>query len=204
MTNRTLALAGLLLILPACARQTGPTPVPTPTPITGNVCIISGNGNDNTCNVGNVTPPTSPSPGSSPTGPFVRPDYVKITQFGETCPTGINPSGQDRSVKVGCSKALTLSPKCHQANGLPDIDCPVPDNTAPDSFTVVSGAEHIIFTAFGAANPDLVRLLTGPGALSDTFNRNARGVSPGVAVITGSYAGVAVQPGQEFILTVIQ
>jgi hypothetical protein len=159
-------------------------------------CINVGNGTG--CNV--AAP--SPSPGS---GPFVKPDYVKIMQFGETCGknangTDIQPSGQDRSVRIGCTKALTLSPKCHQANGLPDIDCPVPDNAAPDSFEVTSGGEHIIFARFGSASID-VSAFSGPHMESDAFNRLATGVSAGSVTITGAYAGVRAQA--DFILTVI-
>jgi hypothetical protein len=216
--RKLLLLCGLVAALGCSPNRPDPVVVASPPP-TGNTCIISGTGN--TCNVGNGAPPAaSPSPSPS-AGPFVKPDYVKITQFGETCGTDKNgvqivPSGQDRSVRIGCTKALTLSPKCHQTNGGPDIDCPVPDNAAPDSFEVTEGQEHIIFSPFGSlsVSPALraalealvraasIRAFSDLHALSDAFNRRATGVSVGFARITGSYAGVRAQ--DDFILTVIQ
>lgn len=174
----------LLLLLASCS-PTVPE-VPSPPPPANNSCVISG-GQNNTCTIGNGNNATpSPSPGTV-TGPFPRPDYVKITQFGETCPIGIEPSGIDRSVRIGCSKALTLSPKCRQVSG-PDIDCPVPPGAEPSEFKVIAGADHIAFS----------------DSASSKFNRDAKGVTEGQAIITGSYGGVAVEPGQEFTLTVIR
>lgn len=183
------SLMALVALTVASCAATAPTPVPSPTPVANqNSCNITGS--NNTCNIGNVSP-TTPTPSAAPSGLFPRPDYVKVTQFGETCGTDahgvqILPSGQDRSVRVGCNKAITLSPKCHNAPG-PDIDCPVPEGAAPDSFEVTAGADHISFTDSQASR----------------FNKNAIGLTPGQVTITGAYDGVAVLPGQEFVLTVI-
>jgi hypothetical protein len=132
----------------------------------------------------------------------MKPDYVKITQFGENCPTGIAPSGIDRSVRIGCTKALTLSPKCRQVNG-PDIDCPVPADAAPDSFECKTGCDHITFAAFGSAalSAQDLKAFSRPHMQSDAFNRLATGKTVGDAIITGSYAGIRVQ--DDFTLTVV-
>jgi hypothetical protein len=172
-------LAFLALLFVSCP-PTAPTPVAT-TPPPAITCSAGANSILN-CGTGNGNGAApSPSPNA---GPFAKPDYVKITQFGETCPAGIEPSGQDRSVRIGCSKALTLSPKCHQVSG-PDIDCPVPQDAAPDSFFVSAGADHIDFSL----------------SASSKFNRDAKGKTAGQAIITGAYAGVRAQ--DDFVLTVI-
>jgi hypothetical protein len=127
-------------------------------------------------------PAAAPSP--LPTGPFVKPDYVKITQFGEDCPNGGAPSGGDRTVRVGCIKRLTISPKCKQAPPLSDVDCPVPEGAHPDDFAPTSGAERVAFAIAG--NP---------------FNANATGRTPGLVLVSGSYGGVLAQA--PFDLTVV-
>jgi hypothetical protein len=159
-----LALAALI----ACT----PQPV-APTPPAGNTTV-----NVNV-NVGNGTTP-SPAPGAG----AARPDLVKVTQFGETCPSGISPSGQDRAVRNGCSKALTCSPKCKLSDGT-FVDCQIPPGAAPDEFRVFVGQDRISFTASGS-NP--------------AFNRDARGVAAGLALIDCTYAGMKSEP---FDLTVV-
>jgi hypothetical protein len=181
-------MVALVMVATMSCTPAAPTPVPVPTPAVNQI-TCNNSGTNNVCNIGNTAP--VPNPSASPTGLFPRPDYVKITQFGESCGTDkngvqIQPSGQDRSVRIGCTKALTLSPKCHQATG-PDVDCPVPDGAAPDTFEVTAGADHIIFSDSQASR----------------FNKNAFGLTAGSVTITGAYAGVAVLPGQEFILTVV-
>lgn len=188
-----LAMAALVSCSPAA-----PTPVAVaPAPACSVNVTVSGDGATTVNGCGN-TVTVVPSP--SPSGPFQKPDYVKITQFGESCSPGTEPSGVDRSVKIGCTKALTLSPKCHQASG-PDIDCPVPDNAKPDEFKCISGCEHINFAAFGGGSLD-VSLFSGAHMQTDAFNRLATGKTEGAAVITGSYAGIRAQ--DDFILTVVK
>jgi hypothetical protein len=51
--------------------------------------------------------PTGTQPGAPGASSIT---LVKVTQFGETCPSGASPSGVDRSVRVGCTKALTCTP----------------------------------------------------------------------------------------------
>lgn len=188
MRMRKVAVVLLALMMIGGCSPTQPTPPPLPP---GTTITVTVPGNGNTINVGDgngIGP--SPSPSG---GPFVKPDYVKITMYGdEKCGNGTNgqpilPANQSRTVRVGCTVALTISPKCHQPNGLPDVDCPVPDGAAPDAFEATTGREHILFVPQGD-NPK--------------FNRNATGVSAGLTTITGSYAGVRV--ADDFVLTVIQ
>lgn len=188
-----LALAALASCSPA-----EPTAVAPPPPACTVTVTVTGDGATTVNGCGNsVTTTPSPNPSG---GPFVKPDYVKITQFGESCPAGVEPSGIDRSVRIGCTKALTLSPKCRQASG-PDIDCPVPENAAPDEFKCISGCDHINFAAFGSGNLDVSKF-SGVHMKTDAFNRIAAGKTEGAAVITGSYSGIRAQ--DDFILTVVK
>jgi hypothetical protein len=161
-------VAMAMLVLGACT-PVQPTPVPQPNGGT-NVNVV--------VNVGNGTVP-SPAPGAG----GAKPKLVKVTQFGETCPTGTSPSGQDRAVRIGCSKALTCTPKCEQTDGTL-LDCNVGGQT-PDEFRAFSGAEHISFTA-STSNP--------------AFNRDARGISSGLVLIDCTFAGIRSEP---FDLTVV-
>jgi hypothetical protein len=165
-----LSLALLALAVLTSCTPVQPTPVPQPNGGT-NVNVV--------VNVGNGTTP-SPAPGGAGSA---KPKLVKVTQFGETCPTGTSPSGQDRAVRIGCSKALTCTPKCEQTDGTL-LDCNVGSQT-PDEFRAFSGAEHISFTA-SSSNP--------------AFNRDARGISSGLVLIDCTFAGVRSEP---FDLTVV-
>jgi hypothetical protein len=158
-------VVALMAALVACT-PVQPTPPPSNNTNTTNVVLV----------VGGPAGPTVPTPTQ-----VTKPKLVKVTQFGETCPadSGKTPSGQDRAVRVGCSKALTCSPKCDNPQGGPDIDCPVPQGAAPDEFRVFAGADRISFTA-SSSNP--------------AFNRDARGVAPGTASIDCTYAGVRSEP----------
>lgn len=180
------AVAAAALVLFVACSPTQPDPPAVPTASAG--CTVTGDHNSVNCGSGNqtVTVP-SPTPSGSP-GAGQPPALVKITQFGESCPDGKTPSGQDRAVRVGCAKALTLSPKCVNPGGpsLPMVDCQIPAGAAPDSFAVVSGGEFIDFNTFGD-NPQ--------------FNRVAKGVKKGFAVIGGAYAGVQAEP---FVLEVVE
>jgi hypothetical protein len=197
---------GLALLSLAVLTSCSPSEPTPPPPAPANVVNVTIPGNP-TCVVVNGNGCNTAAPSPSPGGAFVKPDYVKITQFGETCPSTVlaGPSGQDRSVRIGCTKALTLSPKCRQPNG-PDIDCPVPNDARPDEFKVLSGGDHIIFAAFGSASFKLlsidVHAFTGVHMESDAFNRLATGTTEGQVVITGSYAGVRAL--EDFTLTVIK
>lgn len=167
MTNRVVAVAFAAALVVGCT-PVQPTPPPSSNTNTTTVVLV----------VGGPAGPTLPTPTTA-----VKPKLVKVTQFGETCPPTVTagPSGQDRAVRVGCSKALTCSPKCDspQGPGFPDVDCQVPSGAAPDEFRVFAGAEHISFTASNS-NP--------------AFNRDARGVSAGTASIDCTYAGVRSEP----------
>jgi hypothetical protein len=158
--------AVLVLALAACT-PTQPTPIPNVT-VVG--CYTCGN------SFGGGGGGASPSPGIT-----TKPKLTKVTQYGENCPPSVaaGPSGQDRGVRVGCSKALTCSPKCDNPQGGPDIDCQVPQGGAPDEFRVFAGADRVSFTA-STSNP--------------AFNRDARGVAPGTASIDCTYAGVRSEP----------
>lgn len=164
MTNRAVGLA-LVAGLFACT-PVQPTPPPSSNTNTTNVVVV----------VGGPAGPTVPTPTQ-----VTKPKLTKVTQFGETCPPTVTagPSGQDRAVRVGCSKALTCSPKCENPQGGADIDCPVPQGASPDEFRVFAGADRISFTA-SSSNP--------------AFNRDARGVAPGTASIDCTYAGVRSEP----------
>lgn len=155
-----------VVVLAALIGSAACTPVqPTPPPSSN----TASNTNTIVLVIGGPAGPTLPTPTSA-----AKPDIVKVTQFGETCPDGKQPSGQDRSVRVGCSKALTCSPKCKQTDGA-YIDCPVPQGASPDEFRVFSGEDRISFTAAGE-NP--------------AFNRDARGLAPGHALLDCTYANV--------------
>jgi hypothetical protein len=167
--RKSIAIVAMAVLMLGACTPVQPTPVPQPNGGT-NVNVV--------VNVGNGTVP-SPAPGAG----SAKPKIVKVTQFGEACPSGTSPSGQDRAVRIGCSKALTCSPKCEQTDGTL-LDCNVGSQT-PDEFRAFSGAEHISFTA-SSSNP--------------AFNRDARGISSGLVLIDCTFAGVRSEP---FDLTVV-
>lgn len=170
MTKTSWAVIFGVLLLGACT-PAQPTPLPQPNGnTTQTVTVIIG------------APVPSPAPGGAG---GQRPDRVVTRQFGETCPAGTSPSGQDRAVRIGCSKAITCSPQCKQPDGF-FVDCQVPPNAAPDEFRVFVGQDRIAFSA-SSSNP--------------AFNRDARGLAAGLALIDCTYAGMKSEP---FDLTVVQ
>lgn len=121
------------------------------------------------------------TPGSG-SGTITR---VKVTQYGEnvtdTCST---PSGEDRSVRIGCIKKLTCTPFVTDSQGNF-----VPADTAthgpkPDYFTVSSGGDKVAYSIWS----------------DNEFNMDVRGVKAGEATIICSSRGVPADP---FVLRVI-
>lgn len=105
--------------------------------------------------------------------------HVKVTQFGEDCPSGTSPSGADRNVRVGCTKNLTCTPFV----GPNEPASPTIHGPAPDFFGVVGG---------------------GPAAAvtipSEPFNRDARGVQAGTVSFRCIVRGVQ---SEQFDLVVV-
>lgn len=106
--------------------------------------------------------------------------HVKVTQFGEDCPSGTSPSGADRSVRVGCTKNLTCTPFV----GPNEPASPTIHGPAPDFFGVVNG---------------------GPAAQvtvpSEPFNRDVKGLSEGVVSFRCVVRGVQ---SEQFDLLVVR
>lgn len=186
-----LALSGLLVLALyslGCSRATGPTPVAVATATPPPACNIVVNGDNNNVNgCGNVitAPVTSPSPKTN----FPTPDYIKISLYGDQkCEPGVTPSTEDKTLRVKCTIAMTISPKCKRVppDVGPDVDCKIPDNAEPESFGVISGADHVTVTPQGD-NP--------------RFNRNVVGVSAGEATFSGAYQGIPVR--EVFVLKVV-
>lgn len=158
------ALAALAVLTVAACTDPGPT---APTPVNVNV-------NQNV-NIGQ-----QPSTGASPsTGAGATITHVKVVQFGEDCPAGLTPSGEDRKVRNGCTKNLTCTPFVGQ-------NLPAPESVhgpAPDFFGVTSGASCAQVTTPG--NP---------------FNRDVKGTSACSIVFSCVVKGVGSDP---FVLQVI-
>lgn len=181
--RRFAVAVGLLALLASCSNPNEPTPAASPgSSIT---CNATNGGTITNCGTGNGNV-TNPTPSPSPSGLFPRPDYIKISMYGDQrCPTGVAPSTEDRTVRKGCTVALTISPKCKRADG-PDVDCKIPEDAEPDEFGVSLGAEHVAVVPQGD-NP--------------RFNRNVSGISAGAATFSGSYQGQRVR--DDFVLTVV-
>jgi len=112
-------------------------------------------------------PVTSPSPGSQGSGLVAT---VKIGEFGEKCPAGKEPAEQvARQLRVGCTSAITCTPKDAQGLELPH-DSPV----KVDAFLVISGGQYV--KDVEADKP---------------FNHDVFGVAPGLAVFICKVAGVS-------------
>lgn len=131
--------------------------------------------NDNQNNNGGGTP--SPSPNASSR----KPDSVKIAQFGESgC---ASPSGAQRTVKVGCTAAITCSPLIGGAQA--------PAGTfpeAPDSFGLKDASSNVRIKPSGVT----------------AYNLDVEGVSPGSATFECIVNGVSnVQTAGAFTLTVV-
>lgn len=170
--NRVILVA--LLALAACTvPPTGPSE-----PIEVNVCSGSGG-------CANNTTPT-PSPSASPTVPGVpngsAPATVRVTQFGEDCPAGVTPSGQNRQVRVGCRKILTCTPRLADGS---DAVTPLAI-TRPDSFGPTTGAGNV-----------QVERQDNP------FNLDARATSPGTTHFTCVVRGVSSDSTDPFDLVVV-
>jgi len=104
---------------------------------------------------------------------------VKVTQFGEHCPSGTASSGEDRSVRVGCTKWLTCTPfVAPGVEAAPSVHGPT-----PDFFGVVAGSQHADVTI--PSNP---------------FNRDVKGKTPGVISFRCIAKGVQ---SEQFDLTVV-
>lgn len=144
-----------------------------PLPTGGDVTIVNNNSNQN--NNGQGGPSASPSPG---TGNGVIAS-VKVVQFGEACPTGKTPSGEDRSVRVGCSKHLTCTPFLSDGSPAP----PAVHGPAPEFFGLIAGG-----TSASASQQD------------EPFNLDAKGIAPGIASFRCNVKGVS---SLTFDLTVV-
>lgn len=132
--------------------------------------------NDNQNNNGGGTPP-SPGTGAGK----IKPDSVKIAQFGESGCT--NPSNAERSVRVGCMAAITCSPliggQQAPAGTFPD---------SPDSFTLQRASTSVQVTASGTT----------------AYNLDVHGISTGTATFECIVNGVSnVQTAGAFTLTVV-
>lgn len=161
--SAALAAAALL-----CLSSCNPIPPTEPTPISIDIT------NNNTNNNGNPTTGASPLPG----GGVIA--SVKTTQFGETCPQGTAPSGEDRSVRVGCTKHLTCTP--FLSDGTPAG--PAVHGPAPEFFGIISGGQ------FATASQQ-----------DEPFNLDAKGIAPGIASYRCTVKGVS---SLTFDLTVVR
>jgi hypothetical protein len=168
-----LSVLALAATLPACDRIFGPDDPPPS--ITQQVNVV--------VNTGPTAPTPSASPSVAPGGVPVPPGAVArvtLTQFGETCPAGVPASGVDRSVRVGCTKFLTCTPRT--ADGQDAVS--VYPSLRPDYLRQSSGFQNA----------------TGTGGGADGYNLDAKGLQPGVARYECSVNGVAAAP---FDLTVV-
>ncbi len=150
-------------VLMGCGEQepSGPSPI-----------LITIN---NTQTQGGPGTQASPTPGA---GGVIT--TVKVTQFGETCPSGKSVSGEARSVRVGCEKHLTCTPFMADGTMAPAAL----HGPTPDFFGLVAGGN---FTS-----------VTTPG---EAYNRDARGTAPGVSSFSCTVKGIR---SEQFDLTVIQ
>jgi len=131
-------------------------------------------GDVNNIIVGGPSGVASPSP--APGGLIAT---VKVVQFGENCPAGTQPSGQARQVRAGCEKALTCTPFLADGSPAPAAV----HGPAPDFFGVIAGASYVSVTI--------------PG---ESFNRDARGLAPGIASFSCTVKGVR---SEQFDLQVV-
>lgn len=132
-------------------------------------------GGSSTQTQGGGGPQASPSPTAS--GSIA---LVKVVQFGETCPQGVSVSGEDRSVRVGCTKHLTCTPFLSDGSPAP----PAVHGPAPEFFGLIAGG-----TSASAAQQD------------EAFNLDAKGIAPGIASFRCSVKGVS---SLTFDLTVVR
>lgn len=137
--------------------------------------IVNTNTNTSTNNNGQSGPNASPSPGTG-SGSIAS---VKVVQFGETCPAGKAVSGEDRSLRVGCTKHLTCTPFLTDGSPAP----PAVHGLAPDFFGLTAGG-----TSATAAQQD------------EAFNIDAKGIAPGIASFRCTVKGVS---SLTFDLTVV-
>lgn len=133
-------------------------------------------GDTNNISVGGPTGFASPSPTPGAGGLIAT---VKVTQFGETCPSGTSSSGQARELRVGCEKHLTCTPFLADGSPAPAAV----HGPTPDFFGLVAGGSYVTVTV--------------PG---ESFNRDVRGTAPGVASFACTAKGIR---SEQFDLTVV-
>jgi hypothetical protein len=166
--NTFLSLAALV-----CAAAVASLACQQPLPTGGDINISNVNTNSNQQGQGGG-PSASPSPGA---GGSIT--LVKVVQFGETCPQGTSPSGEDRSVRVGCTKHLTCTPFLSDGSPAPVAV----HGPAPEFFGLTAGG-----TSATAAQQD------------EAFNIDAKGIAPGIASFRCTVKGVS---SLTFDLTVV-
>lgn len=131
------------------------------------------------------TPSPSGSPGGSANcpkdGQATKPDSVKIAQFGESGCS--NPSGAQRSVRVGCTAAITCSPLIGGQQA--PTGCFPPD---PDFFGLSASSNAVQVNPSGTT----------------TYNLDVVGREPGTATFRCEINGVNnVQTAGSFTMTVV-
>lgn len=112
-------------------------------------------------------PLPSPSPGAGSSGAVAS---VKIGEFGEKCPSGKEPAEAiARQLRVGCTTAITCTPKDAQGKELPH-------ETPPklEFFGFISGTQYVKDTES-----------------DNEFNHDVYGVGPGIAIAICKVAGVS-------------
>lgn len=147
------SVASVLLLLAAAVAMIacqGETPT---SPIT----II--NQNQNTNNNGNT--PASPAPGSGlPSGSTVR-----IEIFGASCPNGANPRPNPGELKLGCSLAVTATPRGPDGAPLPAA---VHGPNIAWSVAVGGSALRLVEDGSQPFNASVFATATGSGAITAT------------------------------------
>lgn len=150
------AMAALVVVLQVACTPTQPTQPP-------NITVIAGNGNGNISNPGG---PSSPAPGSN--GAIAT---VKVGAFGITCPGSVKLPSSDRTIPVGCSMAVTCSPK--DVNGV--LVSPAVTGPSPDFFDAVTGKGNVVRVSAWDNEP---------------FNVNVVGVNAGAFALSCISKGV--------------
>ena len=152
-----LVAAALVVVLQVGCTPTQPTQPP-------NITIIAGNGNGNISNPGGT--PSSPAPGSN--GAIAT---VKVGAFGITCPGSVKLPNSDRTIPVGCTMAVTCTPK--DVNG--QLVGPAVTGPSPDFFDAVNGKGTVVKVAAWD---------------EEAFNVNVTGLSPGAFALSCVSKGV--------------
>jgi len=114
---------------------------------------------------GGSTPSPSPAGSSNVAS-------VKIGEFGEKCPAGKEPAEAiARQLRVGCTSAITCTPKDAAGKEIPHE---IPPHL--DAFLAISGNQYVKVSESGE----------GGG-----FNLDVYGVDPGIAIFICKVAGVS-------------